>query len=364
MSPDNDESARLMSGSDQNAANVQENFSLKQEDMSRYCRVSCLLCISTILSIILAAGVGVAITLPFLNPHKKERSLLDMSNVTQGETYLVPARDCTLLTLTVAPEPYSLSGKLDSLSHTPVLSDTSVMKVSYDDIVSEDAVISDWMFYIYPGSTLNRTSCALLTSGCLDTKNARYAFIIIQGADNYAKWLVDRSVTHTANYSQLTAGNACVNNTDNGSYNYSVEGDYYHVFLTSASVGCNISVSANATFVRTEYHNSVDTSCPVDKQKRSCSKPSLSELYAFVAIDEINGVEIDWTEQISFSLTCQHDSRPCVECYGPLVAIVLFFAFILIAWPLVYVYHRKEVGSAKELVDAEGESEISGLPDM
>lgn len=306
-----------------------------------YCTVIC----AVVVSLVLGLVCGLAVTLPLRKSLLKNVTLLDQSHVTQGDTYLVNASRCRSLELAINPGPFDFSGKLDALSYKPDLSHRNDLKASYDGTLGITDMFAKWIFHLHPGTTLGMSSCAVFTSNCQRATNSRYNFAIIESS-KFTMWMQDKNSDYTVNYTQFMPGKSCVNDTTTTFFTYTEEGDYYHVFLNSASAECNLNISANATFMRTEYNNRKDTSCTVDRQNPMCHKFSPSDPYAFVEIDKIDGVDVNWTEQIDFTLTCgTHLTSEDLVLIGVLVSlaplvITLFVIFIVCVPVMMWKKHK------------------------
>lgn len=325
---------------DQERRQLLPNIDQKRRCCSYYCLL-CFICISLLL---LLGAVVVGVVPSMMCYPARTKSLRDQNNVTQGETYLVSASDCSSVTLKINPGSSDMSGRLDVLDYTPEPThvshataschrtiddpDTRAKKAHANNHKGEDAV---WKLHLHKGSRVHLNSCALFTSGCPDSKSATYAFAIIKGLDNFEKWRRDADAKYTVHFRPHSPQKHFCSRIDHDHHTYTEEADYYHVFVNSAAAECALQVSANATFVRTEYSDHNDTSCKVNRNGTTCTKGSSTALYALVIIDEFIGAVVDLTQQMSLELTCE--TKPCKEIFYVSMAIasvVFIFAFIML----------------------------------
>lgn len=259
------------------------------------------------------------------------------NNVTHGETFLVSASECNSLTLKLN-SPHNFSGWLDVIDMPPTLSDISTMKIFYDGTLAENDMFAEWVFHLHPNSKLILSSCA--TTSCTVKNHDHYTITIIKGSDNFIQWIKDHNSDVPVNRTEhrITPAPDCKKNPLIDKFIYDEVGDYYHVFRNLASSDCSITLSANATFDRTEYSNPGESVCKVYKEHSTCTLEELHSKYALVEVDAISEKNVNWSEWASLTLNCEKEIK---TRHHDIIAIIVLSAitgiwFIMIIGILIY----------------------------
>ena len=327
----------------------------------RWCTTTKTVILCTIL-LICGVIVGVVVGITDFKLTKQPVTLLHQDGVTSGETYQVQIKadtqdvctsdmcsssSCSKVTLTFDPTSANITGELGASCCTLNLSNTnSITATLFDHLVKQS--YANWSFHLHRGSTLNITLCAEATGPSCHNE-APYYFVIIRGKQNFSLWSRgDEIPEYTVNitYPYLTTVADCRSqSTTLPLYTYSENGDYYHIIRNSAELGCDIKVFASAIFRRKQYNNDRIITCNVGIDKPSCNRDT--EFAEYVTVYTDTNTEINWTEQVGFSLTC--DSivnrdilvRVVLEFTVPAAVAVLLIGSVVVVSTCIYKYRRR-----------------------
>ena len=302
---------------------MEQNPLLDHGEERHWCTIKTVTCTCVILLIF---GVSLVIGIPIgainIVRSKQPFTLLHQDRVTSGETYqieinnqsdthdvcmsdLCSTSSCSNVMLTIDPILTGFAGELDASCCKLDLTETNTLTVTLNQTIEDTKSFSDWVFHLHRGSTLNLTFCVEATGPTCGTSED-YIFVIIQGKENFSLWSGGHEFRkYTNNFTTLrTVADCQSQSTTLPLYTYSANADYYHVIRNSAEFDCDIRVFAYATFERKQYYNNDPTPCTVGIGKPSCNKSTAAAKYVTVQITDIDSKVTNWTEQVSFWLTC------------------------------------------------------------